>query len=128
MVDKLSKVLWVSVRAQPPRRALRSPSAGVVHLLRRHTNLTLKMSKMELRALVSAKALVNPSQGEASSSKVASTGVTASVRALAQADLRDNKDNKPRKVHKGMWGIRKATRTPTFTSISHDNNRATGSN
>jgi hypothetical protein len=85
---------------------------------------------MELQALVSAKVLANPSRVAVSSkhtAKVVSTGTTASARALALADLRRNKDNKPRKGHKAMWGIRRATRMPTFTSISHGNNRAIGS-
>ena len=87
---------------------------------------------MALRALVSAKVWVNPSRGAVSSKrtpKVVSTGATASARALALADNRRNKDNRPHKAHKAMWGIRRATRMPTFTSsISHGNNRATGSN
>lgn len=69
------------------------------------------------------------SQGAVSSKrtpKAVFTGATASVRVLALADLRGNKDNKPRRGHKAMWGIRKAARTPTFTSISHGN--STGSN
>lgn len=54
-------------------------------------------------------------------------GVTASAQALVLADLRRNKGSKRRRAHRAMWGTRKVTRTPTFTSISQGNNRATGS-